>query len=228
MDKTELSIAEKLFEKLERLYLDHLPEEQRITRHFERDCMVYRFGEVPKGIFYIKEGSIKITRLGANGKEVIIRIASNHDFIGYLSLLKSWSYLTSATTLETSEIYFFPKNIFLEAINEDTEFAYGVIGLVCESSLDSAAGLVDLASKNVKQRLCASLLTLDKVETKAYGQNGVISFRKKDISSMIGAAPETVSRYLAELEADGLIKVHLKNIELINRQGLTNISNLGD
>ncbi len=226
--RTGPSNAERLFEKLEKIYLDQLPEDSRKTIHFDQDDEVYRFGEVPKGIFYIKEGSVKISRIGAKGKEVIIRVASSHDFIGYLSLLKSWSYLTSATCVEESEIYFVPKSIFLEAISSDHDFAYRVIDLVCESSIGSADGIVDLASKNVKQRLCASLLTLDKIQTKAYGQTGLISFRKKDISSMIGAAPETVSRYLAELETGSLIKVNPKNIEIINKHGLATISSLGD
>lgn len=223
-----LSNSELLFEKLEKMYLDQLEEGMPKPICFDQDETIYRFGEVPKGIFYIKEGSVKISRVGTKGKEVIIRIASTHDFIGYLSLLKSWSYLTSAASIASSEIYFIPKSIFLEAINTDHDFARKVIDLVCESSLGSANGIVDLASKNVKQRLCATLLTLDKIQTKAYGQTGLISFRKKDISAMIGATPETVSRYLAELESEGLVKINLKSIEIINKHGLESRSNLGD
>lgn len=226
--ETDPSNAERLFEKLKKIYLDQLPEDVRKPVHFNQDDEIYRFGEVPKGIFYIKEGSVKISRIGAKGREVIIRVASSHDFIGYLSLLKSWSYLTSAISVESSEIYFIPKSIFLEAINSDHDFAYRVIDLVCESSLGSAEGIVDLASKNVKQRLCATLLTLDKIQTRAYGQTGLINFRKKDIGAMIGAAPETVSRYLAELESDRLVNINPKNIEIVNKHGLATISSLGD
>lgn len=220
--------TEKLFDKLEKLYLSQQNDNHNKTIHFASGQDIYNFGEVPKGIFYVKEGAVKIIKIGANGREIIVRIANSHDFIGYLSLLKSWSYLTSAISLEESEIYFFPKSIFLKAIKTDSEFAYNVIDLLCERSMDSITGMVDMASKNVEQRLSATLLTLDKAETKKYGRSGIIKFRKKDISSMIGSVPETVSRQLAKLERDGLIKTTDKGIEIINRYLLAQISNLGD
>lgn len=219
---------ENLFEKLEKLYLSQSDNKKQKTRYYESDQYIYRFGEVPKGIFYIRKGAVKITRIGANGKEIIIRIANSHDFIGYLSLLKYWSYMTSATAIENTEIYFFPKDIFLAAIKTDNEFAFEVIDLLCERSIDSISGMVDMASKSVEQRLCAALLTLDQIAIKKYGKPSIIKLRKKDISSMIGSVPETVSRQLAKLEKEGFITTTDKGIEVISRHHLAKISNLGD
>lgn len=228
MLKTELSITEDLFEKLQERYLAQSLQVPQKAKLYRRNAPVYGYGEVPKGIFFLKSGSLKVIRIGANGREVIIRVAAAHDFVGYLSLLKSSFYLTSAIALEDAEVYFFPKKVFLEAIDADSDFAYDVIDLVCNNSLNSTAVLVDMASKSVKQRLCAALLTLSKIEGTSDQVNNKVSFRKKDISAMIGAAPETVSRYLAELENEALISVYQAGIEIVNKQGLIAVSNLGD
>jgi len=219
---------EILFEKLEKSHVDQADYQLNKTKQYNLGQAIYQFGEVPKGVFYIKDGAVKITRIGANGKEIIVRIAHAHDFVGYLSLLKSWSYLTSAIAIENAEVYFFPKDLFLTAIKTDHDIAHGVINLLCERSVDCISDLVDMASKNVEQRLCAALLILDKIESKKPQKSNLIRLMKKDISAMIGAVPETVSRQLAKLEKEGFIKIHEKGVEIISKHHLAKISNLGD
>ncbi len=220
--------SEILFEKLEKLHKKKTGFGFNVTRHYGEGDHLYNYGEIPRGIFYIKSGSVKITRIGSNGRELILRVAQSHDFVGYLSLLKAWSYKTTAICLEASEIYFISKPIFLKAIQTDNDFAYGVIKLICDRYLDTTDDMVDLASKTVKQRICAALLTLDKAKAKKNGNIGVVKIKRKDLGSMVGTIPETVSRQLAELEKEGLIKTSEKSIEIINRHSLATISKLGD
>ena len=222
------TLKEELFEKLEQLYLETTGHEIQQYKHYHKNQHVYHFGEIPKGIYYIKEGSVKVTRFGANGREIIIRVAQSHDFVGYLSLLKSWSYKTSAISMEESEIYFIAKPIFMKSLHADHDFAYGVIDLLCDKLFDSTQGVIDLATKSVKQRLCTALLTLQNGSLTQDHTSGIIRFKRKDIAAMIGTIPETVSRQLAELEKEDMIRASEKHLEIINRDKLARLSKLGD
>ena len=226
---TELT-EEALFDKLGKLYDETTGRSLDGSRTYEKSANVYHFGEIPKGIYYLRRGSAKVTRLGVNGREVILRIAGPNEFIGYLSLLKGWSYKSSAVCLEKSQIFFVPKTIFLRLLKTDVEFANGVVNMLCEKLTYSTEEVTDLVTKTVKQRICTALLALDHAfnsENEANNQ-GIVKFKKKDIASLIGTVPETFSRQLSQLENEGLILVNDRCIEIINRAKLLFISRLGD
>ncbi|MEO1050829.1 MAG: Crp/Fnr family transcriptional regulator [Bacteroidota bacterium] len=222
-----MTFKEELFENLKTLYKETTGHKIQLVKNHDVDQYVYRYGEIPKGIYYISSGSVKVARQGTNGREVILRVAQSHDFIGYLSLLQGWSYKTSAICLEKSEIYFIAKTIFLKSIEADPQFGYKVIEMLCDRVYKSDNAITGLATKSVRERLCMTLLTLDRT-TPSFDEIGVVKFKRKDIAAMIGTIPETISRQLNELEKAGLIINHEKHIEIINREELTKIGKLGD
>lgn len=222
---------EQLFIKLLEIYdestdhhLDHLKTLQK-----EKD--IYLQGEMPKGVYYLKKGKVKVTQLGINGREVILRIANSNQFVGYLSLLKGGGYRTSATCLMDSEVYFVPKSIFLKSIKTDIAFANGVIRMLCDNLSCSSDEITSLATKNVRQRLSSVLLALDHAFNHNGGKvngSGSVRLKKKDIASLVGTVPETLSRKLSIMENEGLLRVDDKSIHLTNREMLIRISELGD
>ena len=220
---------EELFNRLSELYIKTTGHILDQAKYYEKGKDIYRMGEIPKGIYYLNKGASKVTRLGVNGREVILRIAGPHEFIGYLSLLKGWSFKSTATCVEDSEVYFIPRTVFLKLLRTDLHFANGVIQMLCEKLCYSTDEVTDLVTKNVKQRLCTVLLALDQAINHENGTNsGLLRLKKKDIASMVGTVPETLSRQLSTLEDEGLIGVNEKSIELINRGKLLYVSELGD
>lgn len=222
------TFREELFDKLQALYKETTGHKIQLVKHFNADHVLYRYGEIPKGIYYINSGSVKVTKYGSNGREIIIRVADSHDFVGYLSLLKGWSYKTTAVCLEESEVYFIAKTVFIKSIKADPEFGYQVIKMLCDRLDSSDQAIEGLATKSVRERLSTTLLTLGRAGIGSEEAPGVIKFKRKDIASMIGTIPETLSRQLADLEKLNVIKNYDKHIEIINREELTRISRLID
>jgi len=222
---TEEQLFKRLLEKFDELIGHYLQN----TKIFQNEKNIYQLGDRPKGIYYLISGKVKVTQIGINGREVILRIATPNQFIGYLSLLNSDYYTTSATCLEESEIYFVPKSVFLKSIKTDVLFANGVIHMLCEKLSYSSDEVTDLVTKNVRERISTVLLTLDHAINDNAGKvNGEVRLKKKDIASLVGTVPETLSRNLCTMENEGLLRVDEKSIQLIDRGKLVRISQLGD
>jgi CRP/FNR family transcriptional regulator len=94
---------------------------------------------------------------------------------------------------------------------------------VLSKRLRKFAGLIeDLSLKEVPGRLAAYLLLLSEQK------KGAIEFdldvSKNQLASLLGTIPETLSRILARMEKEKLIKSEGKRFTLVNRKGLTELS----
>jgi CRP/FNR family transcriptional regulator len=77
--------------------------------------------------------------------------------------------------------------------------------------------IVDLAQKSVKQRICTSLLILIDIYGFKKDQKTIdIQISRKELSEIVGTAPETVSRLLSELSQEKIILSKKNYIEIIN------------
>ena len=80
------------------------------AKKYKTGQTVYVEGQTLKGIYYIKKGSVRITR-NNDCQPVTVRLATKHNFIGYLSLIKDWDYISTAVTMENTELYFYQKEV---------------------------------------------------------------------------------------------------------------------
>lgn len=213
-----------LFEELLKIYEsttgNKLPEATR----YDAGSEVYAEGYVPKGVYYIKEGTVKITR-NNHENPVVVRLAGQHEFIGFLSLLKRWDYNSTAIALEQSQIYFIPKQLFLEAVQSSPKFTNLVVEIVCTRLNEKELLLTDLFTKSVQERLAVLLLTLDRNP-----RDGKIHILKKDIAAVLNIKAETLSRNLMRLQKIGAVTLHPKEnmIEILSREKLLQLSHITD
>src|SRR5438270_13256915 len=99
--------------------LNELPgnELQQVMAHArEQECprgrFLFREGDVPQGIFFIRCGKVKKCKVDRQGREQIIYVAASGELVGYHALLAQEAYPDSAVTLEDSVVVFIPKADF--------------------------------------------------------------------------------------------------------------------
>ncbi|MBS1635817.1 MAG: Crp/Fnr family transcriptional regulator [Bacteroidetes bacterium] len=231
--KSELGfdLSQELFEALKNTYKqtegEHLPQ----AKKYKKGENIYKEGNVPKGIFFIKSGTVKLTHTSPFNKTVTIRFASKHDFIGYLSLIKHWDYVTTATAMEGSQVYFIPKKIFTQVIHSDNKFTAILLDILCNRITESDKTLIHILTKEVIQRLALLLLSINHSKLMDPGHvDGIIRIPKKDLASILNISAETLSRNLGKLSKEKAIKLQNKTsiIEIISKQKLLQLSRVND
>ncbi|MDI9339843.1 MAG: Crp/Fnr family transcriptional regulator [Sediminibacterium sp.] len=228
--KESSEINEMLFAELQRIYTviaKHSLPEAKIYNKGER---IFQEGQIPKGVYYLNSGTVKITH-HTDKKPVTVRLARAHDFVGYLSLLKHWDYITTATATENSALFFIPKQVFLKAVYSDNRFTNVLLDVLCNQINENYKHVVELVSKQVKQRLAILLLSLEQSTLFNTPQHdNQIYISKRDIAAVLNIKPETLSRNLADLNRQNIIRLHTdtNSIEILNRNQLVKISNMND
>ncbi len=191
---------------------------------YKKGQVIFQEGSLPLGIYCMSKGMVKVTKLGSNGKEQILRIAKSGDFLGYRSLISGTRYRASAVALEDTVICLVPKAEFLDLLKNNTRFYDGMMKVLCEVIETAESKITDIAYKPVRGRIAEALILLDK----AFEDREQITLTREDLAGFVGTVKETAIRIISEFKNEKLIEIDKRSIKVVNPEGLMRISNLYD
>ncbi len=190
----------KAMEAIQRL------SENRENRHYRKKDYIFQEGEVPRWLFYIEKGSVKIFKSNEDGRDLILRVAGQGEFLGYLALLQENRYPESAAALEDSTIRLIPKDDFFSLVYGHRDVNARFIKLLAGHVAEQEQQLIDLAYNSVRKRVATSIIHLF---DQGYRE---INLLREDMAALAGTAKETVIRTLTDFKSEGLIEIKDGNI----------------
>ena len=178
---------------------------------------VFEEGESVNGIFCVKDGVCKLSKLSANGKDQIVKLVKPGELLGQRSLISDEPANLSAVALEDMEVCFIPKKEIIGFFNNNNQFSMNVMKTICGDLKDADDHMVSMAQKSVKERLAQTLLYLE--DTFGKNEDGTlhIQLSREELAGMIGTATESCIRLLSELSKNGFIDLIGKKIALLDR-----------
>ncbi|MEX1190152.1 MAG: Crp/Fnr family transcriptional regulator [Bacteroidia bacterium] len=231
-EKTDCADCEargkSVFCDLHKDHLDYLNEEKGCTL-YKKGQIVFNAGAYPHGLYCVKEGKIKIFRIGDEGKEQIVRLAKGGDILGYRALLSGDKYASGAEVLEDSKICFIPQKAFLCLVEGNGVLSMQLMKLLSKDLKNAEHRMIDLAQKPVRERVAEALLYLK--NTYGFEDDGItisVSLSREDIANIVGTATETAIRLLSEFKNDKVIALKGKRISILDNQQLIKVANVYD
>lgn len=182
-------------------------------------------GEHINGVYCIKDGICKVSKMSDNGRDQIINLIKKGDLLGERSLINDEVSNLKATAVNDMQVCFIPKEEILNDLQKNPNFTMDILKNMALSLKNADNVIVDMAQKTVKQRLAATLLYLDKKFPKKENGSVDVHLTREDISNIIGTATESAIRLLAEFKKKGLINLQSKDIFIVDIKGLELISN---
>ncbi len=181
-------------------------------------------GNTINGLYCIRDGKGKLTKLNTNGKEQIIKFIKGGDILGHRSLLSEELVGLNAIALEDMHVCFIPKGDILDTIKENNQFSLNLMKNISHQLNEANTLISQMAQKPVKDRLAETLLHLEEV----FGVDNEdfidVILTREEIANTIGTATESAIRLLSNLKKDGVIDLHGKRIKISNKSALKNIS----
>ena len=161
---------------------------------------IFEEGDYLNGVYCIKDGVCKVSKMSENGKNQIVNLVKRGDLLGERSLISEEVSNLNAIALEDMEVCFIPKEEIFRDLEKNASFTMDVLKNMAFSLKNSDNLIVDMAQKSVKQRLAETII---KLQTK-FGVNdsGAINLQlsREDIGNIIGTATESCIRLLSEFK----------------------------
>lgn len=211
-------------------------EEHLSAINAKKDCNHYKKGQVlfgegsyPFGVFCINSGKIKLSHIGDDGKEQIVRLLRGGDVLGYRALLSGDRYGAAAIALEDTTCCFIPKELFMNILKNDASLSFEIMKLLSDELHKAEQKITHLAQKPVRERLAETLLFIK--ETYGFEQDAItlaVRLSREEIANLVGTATESVIRLLSDFKKSGMIDLEGKNIRLLDIPSLLKTANLQD
>lgn len=198
----------------------------RQTLRFHKGETIFEDGEISKGVYLLRKGTAKLSKLGVYGKEQILRFIKEGDIIGYRSILCGEDFQAKAEAMTEVEAVFLPADVFVHLLEVDSKLSFVMLQKIAFELGESSNTVTFLAQKTVRERLAEILLLLEqKLGTDPEGFIK-ISLTREEIANIIGTATESAIRLISEFKQDGLIEVEGRLIKILNHEKLIKLGHV--
>jgi CRP-like cAMP-binding protein len=194
-------------------------DSSKACSYYKKDQPLFLEGSLPRGVYCINEGKVKVYSRGEDGKEQIIHVATTGEIVGFRAMFSGEAYNVAANTLEESNICFIGKGDFLDLVDTNANLRNGILRELSKELADRAAFIKNMAQKSVRERLASSLLILDDIYADEF-----INLSREDLANFVGTATETLIRLLKDFKDEGFVKTHVRKIEVLDKEGLLQLA----
>ena len=185
---------------------------------------IFEEGEITNGIYCIKDGFCKLSKLSANGKDQIVKLVKPGQLLGQHSMISEEPANLSAVAIEDMEVCFIPKKEIMQFFSQNNDFSMNVIKTICGDLKDADDHMVDMAQKNVKERLAGTLIYLEEMFGTTTDGTLRLQLSREELAGIIGTATESCIRLLSELNKSNLIELVGKRIKIIDKNKLRRLA----
>lgn len=204
--------------------LDALKED-RSTNKYKKKQVIYSEGNHPSRLFYIQKGKVKTYKRNDDGKELIIGLYNEGDFLGYLPLMEGKAYHETAEALEDTELAIIPRSDFEALLSSNPSVLRKLIGILARNIDEKEEQLLALAYNSLRKKVADTLVTLYKKYNTSSGEDFVIDLSRENLAAIAGVAKESLIRMLGELRDEQLIAVEGSRIRILRYDKLENMYN---
>ncbi len=191
----------------------------REVREYKKKAEIYREGDYPLYLYFLQKGKAKAFKTNDVGKELIINLYNEGDFIGYVDLLRESHFSETLQAMENSEVVLIPRKVFSDLILKNPSVALKMVQLVSQNVQQMETDLLKLAYNSVRKRVSDSLLFF------MNGSLEALKISREDLAARAGTSLETAIRTLSDFKDEGLIDIVTGKISILDREKLENLRN---
>jgi CRP/FNR family transcriptional regulator len=192
------------------------------NNYYRKGQVIFYEGNHSNGLYCIYDGKVKLTKLGEDGKEQVIRFSKTGDILGYRSSLSNEPYNATATAMEDSYICHVSKDKYIALMAQNPKLSWNTMQVLSKDLKSAEQHLINIAQKTVKERIAEALILLhDTFGVKEDALTINVSLSRSEIADIAGTTTETTIRTLATLNKEKLIHLKGKTIKVIDLKGLT-------
>ncbi len=196
-------------------------------RPLQKGEHLYQEGANFVSVFAVRSGAVKAYRVTDDGREQVTGFYFPGEILGMDGISKN-SHACSARALETSAVCEIPFGSLQDLSSQMPDLQRHFFQLMSREITEDQQ-LITLLSKNTaEERIAALMLSIS--SRNARRKLSTTKFRlpmsRIDIGNYLGLTVETVSRVFSRLQKLGILEVSNKEIEVLDLDGLQNISNV--
>jgi len=191
-----------------------------------KGTFLFQEGMPAKELYIIRSGRVKISKLSSDGRELSLRICTQDEIVGELTLFsEDPKYLFNAVVLECGEVAVINKDELERKLFENSKLAFEFMKWMSDHFRKTQTKFRDLVLLGKKGALYSTLIRM----TNSYGkqiENGILidlPLTNQELANFCATTRESTNRMLNALRKKGIIsitkgKITIHDLNYIKRE----------
>lgn len=174
---------------------------------------------------FVIKGLVKQYIEGDNSKNFNLRIIQPGEFIGISAIFTKNTFNYSSVALTDCQVFLVDKVAITTLVKQNGQFGFTLIQRYFEQNVNLFNTLNTVIYKQMNGRMAETLLYIDNLKLEYPNIFQLLS--RKDIADFAGISTESAVKLLKSFEKDGMIKLNEKDIAVVNKSALIELSKKG-
>jgi CRP/FNR family cyclic AMP-dependent transcriptional regulator len=187
----------------------------RTLRQYSPKQIIFSQGQRADAVFYIQEGTARLSVLSTQGKEAVISMLGRGDFLGEGCIASDQPFRMATATATTScSVLKIEKREMLRALHAEHRFSDMFVAYMVSRHNRTQSDLVDQLFNSTEKRLARTLLMLARFGKEGSSESLIPSITQQTLAEMVGTTRSHVNVFLNRfkklgfIEYNGGLKVH--------------------
>ena len=212
-EKRQIFEQHFLFGKLSTSEIDSLIGYTRVEQ-YPAGREIFGKGSPGQSLMAVLRGSIKISSLSSDGKEVVFRIINAGEIFGEIAALDGEERSADAAAMTDCALLVLNRRDFLRMLENRADLCMILLRVLCRSLRRTSEQVEDVTFRHLESRVAKALLQL----AESVGLHGVQSksvelhVSQRELGAIAGGSRESVNKILQSWHRQGLIDLGKESI----------------
>ena len=185
--------------------------------------VLFHEGDANRGVYCLQSGLVGVRKTDIDGNSILLRLAYPGETLGYRSFLAGEDHADSAEVLKASVVCFIDRAPIRRILEVKPALGLRFLRRAARDLGSADERILQSVTLSVRARFAHLLLVL-KDRYGMASEGGEIRLElplsRQDLAAMIGTRPETMSRTIRQMEADGIARFSGRSVVVPTLDGL--------
>lgn len=187
-----------------------------VERRYHKGTTLFTEGDPSERAIFVHSGRVKVYRLTSGGHEQILGIFGPRQPVGMVAVLSGFPYPASAEAAEDCTVYVIRRADLLRFIEAHPAVALQIMREMGARLRSAYSRVHAMAARSLVQRLGDYLLE----QVQRHGPTFQLAMTHQELGAYLGASRETVTRALADLRREGVLRVNPDDTITVDAENL--------
>ena len=213
------------------LFAEVIPEELDLIlgaareKRFDKRETIFSEGDPVRHVTMVVSGIVKVTQMGLNGNEVILRLNAAGEIVGSYRVCVNCSHCATAQAVQSCVALVWDAVAFEKMLARIPTFRRNTVRALEERLLEMEQRFREVSTEKVGSRLSSELVRLSD-RLRRCTENGLleITLSRAELAQLTGTTLFTVSRLLCQWQTQGIVRVRRESVLVQDFAALAQIS----
>jgi CRP/FNR family transcriptional regulator, cyclic AMP receptor protein len=206
-----------LFEKLSPNEIDTLLKFSHVEQ-YRAGREIFAKGSPGGSMMAVLRGTVKMTSVSPDGKEIVLNIMSQGEIFGEITLLDGGERSADAVAMTDCELLVLLRRDFMPILEKRADICLILLNILCRRLRQTSEQVEDVLFRHLESRLAKKLLQLAE-SAGMHGMSGAsidLHLSQRELGNIAGGSRESVNKTLQSWHRAGLIRLGKTSIVILD------------